>query len=138
VIEASVWFSFSILNPLLGLQGLVEAVGVAPPGHEPPGELVHDDHLAVLDDVVHIALEQVVRLEALEHVVLEGHVRGIEEVVDAEEFFHALHALVREGHGAGLLVHLEVAVGDEILALGQVRRAGEERLSGGMTVSTRR
>ena len=33
------------LDPLLGLHGLVQAVGPAPPGHQPAGELVDDDHL---------------------------------------------------------------------------------------------
>jgi hypothetical protein len=46
------------LDPFLGLEGLVQAVGVAPALHGAAGELVDDDHLAVLDDVVHVPLEQ--------------------------------------------------------------------------------
>ena len=57
------------VHPLLGLHRLVQPVGPAPARHEAAGELVDDDDLAFLDDVVHIALEDVVGLERLVHVV---------------------------------------------------------------------
>src|SRR5690606_41984785 len=40
------------LNAFLGLDCLVQAVGVAPAGHEPAGEVVHDDDLPVLYHVL--------------------------------------------------------------------------------------
>ena len=40
------------VDPLLGLERLVQPLGVAPALHHAPGELVDDDHPSVLDDVV--------------------------------------------------------------------------------------
>ncbi len=53
------------LHLLLGLDGLVQAVAPAPPRHQPAGELVDDDHLAVLDHVVDVAPEQRVGAQRL-------------------------------------------------------------------------
>ena len=65
VIEASVWFSRWIVDLLLGLERLVQALGVAPARHHAAGELVDDDDLAVLDDVVDVAREQLVGAQRL-------------------------------------------------------------------------
>ncbi len=62
----------------------MQAVGPAASGHEASGELVDDDHLAVLDDVVLVALEQDVRLEALLDAVLDFVVGEVVDVVDAQ------------------------------------------------------
>ena len=69
---------------LLGLDGLVQALRVAAAVHEAAGELVDDEDLAVLDDVVHVALEHELRLQRLLQVVhqLAGRV-GV-DVLDAE------------------------------------------------------
>ena len=48
-------------DALFRLQGLVQAVGEAASGHEPPGELVHYHDLAVGHHVVAVALEDVLR-----------------------------------------------------------------------------
>ena len=48
------------LHAFLGLDGLVKAIGPAAARHQPAGELVDDDHLAVLHDVVLIAVVQMV------------------------------------------------------------------------------
>ena len=60
MIEASVWFSGWIWHVFLGLERLVQAFRVAAARHHAAGELVDDDDLAVLDDVVLVALEQLV------------------------------------------------------------------------------
>ena len=73
------------LDLFLGLQGLVEPVAVAAPRHEPARELVDDDHLAVLDDVVHVPLEEDVGLQGLVDVVEQFDVAGVVEVVDLHE-----------------------------------------------------
>ena len=44
------------LHPFLRLDRLVEALRPAPPGKDAAGELVDDQDLAVLDDVVDVAL----------------------------------------------------------------------------------
>ncbi len=51
-------------RPLLRLQGLVQAVRVAPVRHQPAGELVHDHDPTLLDDVVPLSLEQVERAQS--------------------------------------------------------------------------
>ena len=43
-------------------QGLVQPLAVAPPRHQPAGELIDDNHFTVFDDIVHIPFEQRVRL----------------------------------------------------------------------------
>jgi len=82
------------LDAFLGFQGLVQPIGVPPAGHEAAGEFVHDDDFAVLHHIVHIALEDVMGFQGLEHVVLERDVGRIVEVVDFEHFFHAGHTVV--------------------------------------------
>ena len=76
---ASVWFSGWIVHVLLGLERLVQAFGVAPALHHAAGELIDDDDLVVLDDVVAVALEQLMRAQRLLHVVDHGHVLDVVE-----------------------------------------------------------
>src|SRR3712207_8292387 len=59
----------STLFPYTTLFRSVEPLGIAATHHHAPGELVDDDHLAVADDVVLVALERGVRLERLFEVV---------------------------------------------------------------------
>ena len=104
---------------LLGLDRLVEPLRPAPPGHEATGELVDDDHLAVLDDVVAVALVEDLRLQRLLEVAGQAEV-ALEHVVDAE---HPLH-LVGAGLGDGDL--LELLVDDVVLLRGQARNEARE------------
>ena len=54
-------------HAFLGLDGLVQAVAPAPAGHQAPGEFVDDDHLVVLDDVLHVALVHAEGADELVH-----------------------------------------------------------------------
>jgi hypothetical protein len=54
-------------HAFLGFDGLVQAVRPAPARHGAAGELVDDDHLAVADDVFHIALVETGRARASRH-----------------------------------------------------------------------
>ena len=67
---------------LLRLDRLVQSLAPAPAFHDPAGELVDDLHLAVLHDVVDVALVERLRLERLVQVVHELHVPRVVEVVD--------------------------------------------------------
>jgi len=58
---ASVWFSCWIA--FLRLDRLVHALVVPAPVQHPAGELVDDEHLVVGDDVVLVALEQLLDLQ---------------------------------------------------------------------------
>ena len=50
---------------LLGLERLVQAFGIAPARHHAAGELVDDDDLVVLDDIILVALEELVGAQRL-------------------------------------------------------------------------
>src|SRR5579884_2380579 len=100
-------------HPLLGLDGLVEAVAVPPPEHQPARELVHDDDLPVLHHVLHVPAEQGVGPQRLLGVVHQLDVPGVREVVHAQHLLERLDALLREGRGPELLVHVVVALRGE-------------------------
>ena len=88
------------LHALFGLDRLVQAFAPTPAFEDATGELVDDLHLAVLDDVVDVALEQLLaaeRLLELVHVVL---VDVLVEVLDAERLLDARDAFFGRDDGA--------------------------------------
>ena len=104
------------LDPLLRLERLVHAVRPAAAGHQPAGELVDDDHLVVLDDVVAVAEEEVVRAQRLMEVVVEVDVRRLVQARPLgqhprarEQHLRALVPRLGQEHGVVLLVDVEVA-----------------------------
>ena len=88
---------------LLGFEGLVQAFRIAPSRHHAPGELVDDDDLIVLDDVVLVALEQLVGAQRLLHVVDDGDVLRVVKIValqhsgSAKNLLQMFVALFRQG-----------------------------------------
>ena len=112
--EASVWFSGWIVTCSLASSAWCRAFGVAASLHHAAGELVDDDHLVVLDDVVAVALEQLVRAERLLHVMDDGDVLDVvqrlalEQAGLGQQLLHMLVARLGQGDDAGLLVELEV------------------------------
>ena len=102
-------------HALFGLDRLVQAFGIATTFHDAARELVDNLDLAVLDDVVLIAMEEELRLERLVQMVgkLAGDIRV--DVLDAEQRLHVLETFVCRGNGALGLVHLEVNVLHEVL-----------------------
>ncbi len=96
------------LHALLGLDGLVEALGPAPALEDAAGELVDDPHLALLHDVVLVALEQL--LGPQRGLQLVDQVLGdlVVHVVDAERLLDGLDALLGGRDGALLLVDVVV------------------------------
>ena len=103
-------------NPLLGLDRLVEAVRPPSARHQPAGELVDDDHLPVLQHVVHVALEERVGPESLLDVVEGVDVDGVVQVLDGEELLAAGDPGLRERHGLRLLVD-DIVAGLKLLDL---------------------
>ena len=99
---------------LLGLERLMQSVRIAPARHHAAGKLVDNDDLVVLDDVVLVALEQLVGPQRLLHMVHDRHVLGIieafalEEVGSSEDLLHMLIALLGQRHGALLFVEFEI------------------------------
>ena len=101
------------LDALLGLESLVQAFRVAAAGHHAAGELVDDDDLAAFDDVVAIALEQLVRLQRRVDVMHERDVldvveRALHQALLGQHDLDALVAGLGERHLPLLLVELEV------------------------------
>ena len=103
-------------DAFLGFERLVQAFGIAPAFHHPPGELVDDDDLVVLDDVVGVAREELVRTQRLVDVVDERDVVDVvqravaHQAAVAQHRFYLLDPLLGEGHGFLLFVLLEILV----------------------------
>ena len=83
---------------LLGFQRLVQALRVTPARHHAARELVDDDDLAAFDDVVAVALEQLVGLE-----------RGI-DVVDVGDVLDVVERALDHALGFGRLLDMLVAL----------------------------
>jgi len=83
------------LDALFRLDRLMESVRPAAAGHRAPRELVHDDHLALFDEVMVVETIERVRLQSLFDAVEHFHVRRVVEVADAEQAFGLVHALFR-------------------------------------------
>jgi hypothetical protein len=71
-------------HALLGLDRLVKALAPAAALHDAAGELVDDLDLALLHDVVDVALVERLGLKRLDQMVDEEDVARVIEVVDAE------------------------------------------------------
>src|SRR3954447_17467200 len=107
-------------DALLGLDGLVQALGPAPALEDAPRELVDDLDLAVDDLVVDAALVERLGLQRLDEMVVQVSVLGPVEVVDGEEALGLGHAALGDRDGLVLLVELVVEVGDEVLLRARV------------------
>ena len=111
------------LHAFLGFQGLVQAFGIAPALHHAAGEFVDDDDLAVLDDVIRVALEQDMRAQRRIGVMDQGDVVDVveravvEQALLAHHRFQLFHAGFGEGDGARLFVLFEVIGGDVLQQL---------------------
>ena len=124
------------LETFLRLDRLVQPVAPAPSRHETAGELVDDDHLAVLDDVLLVLAIEGLRLHRVVEVMDRGHV-ALVEVLHLEELLGAGDPVLGEIHGMVFLFDHVVGVGvqllgdarERVIRLGRVlgRRADDER-----------
>ena len=106
-------------DAFLGLDRLVEPLRPAAAFHDAPRELVDDLDLAVLDDVVDVALVERLRLHRLDQVVDELRVAGVVEVLDPEGALDRVDGRLARRDRLELLVVLVVRVVlDPLLALG--------------------
>ena len=96
----------------------MEAFAVTPAGHRTTGKFVHDNHLSVLDDIVHVALEQDVGLQGLIDVMQDFDLFQVEQAARIhqprllEALFHLGHTRFVQGGRPALLVHRQVLVFD--------------------------
>ena len=128
-------------HALFRLERLVQALGVAAALHDAAGELVDDLHLAVHHDVVHVAMEQELRLQRLLQVVRQLAGRVGVDVVDAQHGLDLLKAALGGVDGLLRLVHLEVHLGldahhdagELVVRLGRLRaRARDDERRAGL------
>ena len=87
------------LDAFLRFDRLVQAVGPAPARHQAAGELVDDDDLAVLHDVVLVAVEQRVRAQRRVQVMHEVDVRGVVQAAALGQQPRLLQQLLRRARG---------------------------------------
>ena len=117
-------------NALFGLDGLVQTVAPAPPGHQAAGKFVHDDDLAVLHHIVLVAVVEVVGAQSRVHMV---HERDIGRVVQrgarrnqvelGEQALGAFMALLGQKDLLRFFVQREIARGDHAFAGTQIELA---------------
>lgn len=98
------------LDALLGLDGLMQTLVIAAAVHEAAGKFVDDDDLAVLDDVVNVALHEAPCLHGLIDVVRERGVFWVGQIFHVEELLGLFNALLRERHGAVFFIDNVIAV----------------------------
>jgi hypothetical protein len=132
---------------LFRLHRLVQPVRPPSPEHLAPGELVHDDDLAALDQVIFVALEEELRAHGLLDVAEQPRLFrreflravGVAQRL-AEDFFEMRFAHLGERDAARALVNLVVFrlelphdFGDLIIQRGVfLRRAGDDERGAGL------
>ena len=99
----------------LGLDSLMQTLVVAAAEHQSSGELVHDDDLAVLDDIVNIPLHYASGLQSLIDVVGNGGILRIGQIFQIEGLFSLTDAAGSQGGSFGFLIHDIVGVNIDIL-----------------------
>ena len=125
------------LDAFLSLHRLMEPVRPAPARHQPPGELIDDDHLAVIHHILPIAAVEDMRLQGRVQIAGEAVVlRGI-EVVDPQCLFYLGDTRLGHADGTYLLIdgviqfHLEAGhqAGEGSVGLGALlgRAADNQR-----------
>ena len=98
------------MDSLFRFDRLMQTLVVASAEHDTSGELVDYEHLTVLHDIVNIAAHDAYSLYRLVDVVLDGHVRGIHEVVEIEILLCLCDTLLSQHGGSRLFVDDDVAV----------------------------
>ena len=77
----------------LGFDCLMQAVGITAPRHDTAGELIHNQHLVVPDNVVMISVHEVVGAKCQNNIMLNLQILRIRQILQMEITLHLLHAL---------------------------------------------
>src|SRR5271156_687792 len=104
------------LHILLGFDRLVQPIRPAAAGHQAPGEFVHDQHFAVFDYVLDVALVKRVRFDGSFYVMLQRPVFRVGDVADAQQLLDFHPAVVADRDVAMFFVDHVVASHDFWLA----------------------
>ena len=129
------------LDPLLGLQGLMQPIAETAALHGPAGELVHDHHLIVAHQIVHVPLEEHIGLQGLVQMMQPLDIPGVIEVIHPDKLFAQGHPFLGKRDRPGLLiqgvmfVNLEIR-DDPVRPLvelgGHLGRAGDDQRGAGL------
>ena len=92
------------VDVLLGLDGLVKSGGVAPTIHETTGELVHDDDLAVGDDIIAVSVKERLGLEGVVEIGRQLEILGRVKILHAQGSLDFVDSLVCERCGTQFLI----------------------------------
>ena len=123
------------------LDGLMQPLGEPPPLHCPAGEFINDHHLAILDHVMGVTLEQHMRPQRLVHMVQQPDILDIikgalAHHTNAAKKLLGMHdAVLGQGHGAALFVEVVIVrhkigndlVGGVVLVRACFRLAGNDQ-----------
>src|SRR5436305_13892899 len=90
-------------DALFCLNCLMQTLAVPAPGHLTPGELIDDDHLAIFDDIIFVALEDDLCLNRILHVARQVEVGLIVDVLDARQLLNLFNACLCENNSTCLL-----------------------------------
>ena len=101
------------LDVLFCFEGLVETVAVPASRHQAAGEFIYNEDFTVLHHVVHVPLEEQMRLQSLVGVMHPVHILGLKEISYIEELFRLFHSLLGEVNRTRLFVYLIVHVAPE-------------------------
>ena len=106
----------------------MQAFAVPAAEHQTAGKFVHDDDLAVLDHIVHVAPHGAVGLDGLIDVVGDGAVFRIAQIVQMEKFLRLGNAAGGQRGGLGLFIHDVVGVDVGVFLLLGVGLRNDEAL----------
>ena len=106
-------------NAFLGFDRLVQSLRPAAARHRAAGELVDDQHLAVLHDVVHVALVQRVRAQQLVHDVQPLGLRRVLDLELAPRFDLLLRGSARGRGRSGALPATDVRQHERLVLVGR-------------------
>ena len=102
----------------LGLDGLVQAVGIAPADHQAAGELIDDDDFAVLNHIVDIPLHDAAGGNGLVDVMRQRQIFGVVQTINTEVLLRFAGTLRRNGGGTGLFIHDVIRLNILLVVLG--------------------
>ncbi len=97
------------LDAFLGLNGLVQAVGITAPKHQAAGELIDDDDLPFLDHIVPVPFHEHMCPQGLVDMMGNLNVNVIIEIFQIEGLFHLGHALFCQSHCPRLLIQCVIS-----------------------------
>ena len=129
------------LDTLARLDGLMKPFREAPPLHCPAGEFIDDHHLAALDHVMGVALEQLVRPQRLVDMMQQADILDVVECAlthrpgVAEQLLGMFDTGLGQRHCPPLLVKLVILgdkmrddpVGDGVMFRCRLGRAGDDQ-----------